>query len=47
MYDIEIYEDENGKSEIKEYIKELASKKHISKNDKIKFTKTDKINKYN
>ena len=39
MYDIEIYEDKNGKSEIKEYIKELESKKHTSKDDKIKFAK--------
>lgn len=39
MYDIEIYEDKNGESEIKEYMKELASKKHRSKDDKIKFEK--------
>ena len=38
MYDIEIYETENGKSEVKEYIKELQKKN--SKDKKIKFQKT-------
>lgn len=37
MYDIEIYETENGKSEVKEYIKELQKKN--SKDKKIKFQK--------
>ena len=35
MFDIEIYETENGKSEVKEYIKELQKKTNkdkISKN---------------
>ncbi len=39
MYEIEIYEDENGKSEIKEYIGKLADKRYIDKNSKIKFRK--------
>ena len=37
MYDVEIYETENGKSEVKEYIKELQKK--TSKDKKIKFQK--------
>ena len=37
MFDIEIYEDKNGKSEIKEYISELQNKK--SKDNNIKFNK--------
>jgi len=37
MYDVEIYETENGKSEVKEYIKELQKK--INKDKKIKFQK--------
>lgn len=37
MYKIEIYEDKNGKSEIKEYIKELQ--KRNTKDSNIKFTK--------
>lgn len=37
MYIIEIYEDKNGKSEIKEYIKNLQKKKN--KNNNIKFNK--------
>ena len=37
MYNIEIYEDENGKSEIQEYIKELQRRNN--KSDKIKFNK--------
>lgn len=37
MYDVEIYETENGKSEVKEYIKELQNK--TSKDKKIKFQK--------
>lgn len=39
MYDIEIYEDKNGKSEIKEYIKKLSDKKSLNKDYKIRFTK--------
>lgn len=37
MYDVEIYETENGKSEVKEYIKELQKKNN--KDKKIKFQK--------
>ena len=37
MYDIIIYEDKNGKSELQEYIKELSTKK--DKNNKIKYNK--------
>ena len=37
MYDVEIYETENGKSEVKEYIKELQKK--TNKDNKIKFQK--------
>ena len=37
MYDIEIYETESGKSEVKEYIKELQKK--TNKDKKIKFQK--------
>ena len=37
MYDVEIYETENGKSEVKEYIKELQKK--TNKDKKIKFQK--------
>ena len=37
MYDIEIYETQNGKSEIKEYILNLQKKDN--KNNKIKFNK--------
>ena len=37
MYDIEIYEDIHGKSEIKQYIKNLQDKKNKSNN--IKFNK--------
>lgn len=37
MYNIEIYEDKNGKSTIKEYIKKL--KKQKNKDSKIKFNK--------
>lgn len=37
MYDIEIYEDKNGKSEIQEYLKKLRISK--SKDDKIKSNK--------
>lgn len=37
MFDIEIYEDKNGKSEIKEYISELQNKK--TKDNNIKFNK--------
>lgn len=37
MYDIEIYETINGRSEVKEYIKSLQDKK--SKDKKIKFEK--------
>jgi len=37
MYDVEIYETENGKSEVKEYIKELQ--KETNKDKKIKFQK--------
>lgn len=37
MYNIEIYEDNHGKSEIKEYIKSLQNKKNKSNN--IKFNK--------
>lgn len=38
MYDIIIYEDKNGKSEIKEYIKELRKHKN-SKDSRIKIAK--------
>lgn len=38
MYDIEIYEDKNGKSEIKEYIEQLSKKR--DKDSKIKYNKT-------
>ena len=31
MYDVEIYETENGKSEVKEYIKELQKKSNKDK----------------
>ena len=37
MYDVEIYEDKNGNSEIKNYIKDL--KKNQKKDSKIKFYK--------
>ena len=37
MYDIEIYEDKNGKSEVGEYIKGLQMKN--DKDSKIKFNK--------
>ena len=37
MYDIEIYEDKKGKSEIKEYIKKL--RKNNNKNSRIKLNK--------
>ena len=37
MYEIEIYEDRNGKSEIEEYIKNLQNKN--DKDSKIKFNK--------
>jgi len=37
MYDIEIYEDKNGRSEIKEYIKNLQKKDN--KDNKIKLNK--------
>ena len=37
MYEIIIYKDKNGKSEIKEYIKELKCKNN--KNSRIKFDK--------
>lgn len=37
MYDIEIYEDVHGKSEIKKYIKNLQNMKN--KNNNIKFNK--------
>lgn len=37
MYNIKIYEDKNGKSEVKEYIKSL--RKSNNKNSKIKFNK--------
>lgn len=37
MYNIEIYEDENGRSEIKEYIKELQNKR--DKDSRIKYNK--------
>lgn len=37
MYEILIYEDKNGRSEIKDYIKELANKK--DKDSKIKYNK--------
>ena len=39
MYDIEFYEDKNGKSEVYEYIKEL--KKNNSKENKQKVKKID------
>ncbi len=48
MYNIEIYEDKNGKSEIKEYIQELQNK--TNKSNRIKFNKItsyiDKLQKY-
>lgn len=34
MFDIEIYEDKNGKSEIKEYIRDLQTKKTKDNNIK-------------
>jgi len=37
MFDIEIYEDKNGKSEVKDYISRLQSKK--TKDSNIKFNK--------
>ena len=37
MYNIEIYEDKNGKSEIRDYIKSIQRRKN--KNNNIKFTK--------
>ena len=37
MYKVEIYEDKNGKSEIKEYIKRLHD--NLTKNNKIEFNK--------
>jgi len=37
MYDVEIYEDKNGKSEIKDYIKKL--KENENKDSQIKFYK--------
>lgn len=37
MYEIEIYKDKNGKSEIKEYLKQLQEKK--DKNNHIKLNK--------
>ena len=39
MYSIEIYEDKRGKSDIKEYLKELHEKSENSKDARIRFTK--------
>lgn len=39
MYNIEIYEDNHGKSEIKDYIQKLASTRYTNKDSKIKFIK--------
>ncbi len=39
MYNIEIYEDNNGKSEIKEYLEKLSSEKNKNKSSKIAFEK--------
>lgn len=39
MYKIIFYRDKNGYSEVEEYLKLLALKKHNSKDCKIKFTK--------
>lgn len=39
MYEIEIYEDENGYSEITKYIKELRSKSKTNKESRINFNK--------
>ena len=43
MYKINIYENKNGKSEIKDYIKELNNRENKSNN--IKFVKISKPNK--
>lgn len=39
MYKIIFYRDKNGHSEVEEYLKLLASKRHSNKECKIKFTK--------
>ncbi len=39
MYEIILYKDENGKSEINEYIQKLSMERNISKDSKIKFNK--------
>lgn len=41
MYEIIFYKDENGKSEVQEYIKELRSKKETIKDCRIKYEKID------
>ncbi|MCR4747927.1 MAG: type II toxin-antitoxin system RelE/ParE family toxin [Clostridiales bacterium] len=40
MYKIEFYEDENGRSSLKEYIRKLKSESIRNKDSRIKFTKT-------
>ncbi len=39
MYEIEFYEDKNGKSEIADYIKELNQKASTNKESRINFNK--------
>ena len=39
MYIIEVYEDNKGKSEVREYIQFLSNKRNLSKENKIKFPK--------
>lgn len=39
MYEIEFYEDKQGKSEVVDYIKELNVKSHTSKECRINFNK--------
>ncbi len=41
MYQIIFYKDENGKSEVQEYIKELRDKREIIKDSRIKYEKID------
>ena len=39
MYNIEIYQDKNGNSEIKQYLNKLKEKANTSKDSRIKYTK--------
>ena len=41
MYQLIFYKDENGKSEVEEYIKELRINKDNNKDSRIKYQKID------